>query len=408
MFPSICSLFFAVLLGLNGVFAAPTDEFDPNAAPLSPVARNILKRSVPAAPRYVVYSDAFTSETNPAPAPSAISGWTVFNLAFLTTFNADNYGIWVSLTDAERAAVKAEYAAAGIKLCVSAFGSTEEPTNAGLDPVSLANTVAAAVIQFDLDGVDVDYEDFDAFNRKDGSAEAWLISFTTQLRQTLPVGEYIVTHAPVAPWFISELYNGRGYTYVDQQVGDLIDWYNVQFYNQGVTEYTTCTGLLTQSSSTWPKSSVFEIAARGVPLDKIVIGKPAAANDASNGQMSTSLLASCAAQAVSMGWNAGIMAWQYPDASSAWIQAVRVGLNGASPGPTTTIGSTTVVTTTTSTSLPSPTTGSCANMAPWSTGVAYSEGVFVTFNGFLWEANQWNFNETPGGPSGAWTQLFAC
>ncbi|KIK62368.1 carbohydrate-binding module family 5 protein [Collybiopsis luxurians FD-317 M1] len=408
MFLSIYSLFFIVLLGLSGAFAAPVDEFDIDAAPLSPVARNILKRSIPAAPRYVVYSDAFISTTNPAPATSAIAGWTVFNIAFLTTYNADNYGYWVQMTAAERAAVKAEYAAAGIKLCVAAFGATEEPTNAGLDPVSLANSVAAAVIQYDLDGVDIDYEDFDSFNRKDGSAEAWLISFTTQLRKTLPVGQYIVTHAPVAPWFISELYNGKGYTYVDQQVGDLIDWYNVQFYNQGATEYTTCTGLLTQSSSTWPKSSVFEIAARGVPLDKIVIGKPAAANNANNGLMSTSLLASCAAQAVSMGWNAGIMAWQYPDASSAWIQAVRAGMGGASPGPTTTVSSTTVVTTTTSTSIPSPTSGSCANMAAWSSTVTYTAGVYVTYEGFLWKANQWNYNEVPGGSSGAWDKVFAC
>lgn len=67
------------------------------------------------------------------------------NLGFLTTFNADEYSYWTLLTAAERTAVKAEYAAAGISLCVSAFGSTEQPTTSGLNPVTLADTIAAAV-----------------------------------------------------------------------------------------------------------------------------------------------------------------------------------------------------------------------------------------------------------------------
>jgi len=106
-------------------------------------------------------------------------------------------------------------------------------------------------------------------------------------------------------------------------VGSLIDWYNVQFYNQGSTEYTTCSGLLTASSSTWPKSSVFQIAASGIPLSKIVIGKPANSGDADNGFMSTSTLAGCLQQAKAQGWNAGAMVWEYPDASASWISAVR-------------------------------------------------------------------------------------
>lgn len=41
---------------------------------------------------------------------------------------------------------------------VAAFGSTEQPTTAGADPTSTANTMAAWVKQYDLDGLDVDYE----------------------------------------------------------------------------------------------------------------------------------------------------------------------------------------------------------------------------------------------------------
>ena len=80
---------------------------------------------------------------------------------------------------------------------------------------------------------------------------------------------------------------------------------------EGATEYTTCEGLLTQSSSTWPKTSVFEIVASGVSANKLVIGKPATTKDATNGFiMDTTTLASCLQQAKAKNWNAGAMVWQ--------------------------------------------------------------------------------------------------
>ena len=41
---------------------------------------------------------------------------------------------------------------------VSAFGSTNAPTSSGADPVATANTMAAWVKKYGLDGIDVDYE----------------------------------------------------------------------------------------------------------------------------------------------------------------------------------------------------------------------------------------------------------
>jgi len=231
---------------------------------------------------------------------------------------------WTQLSASQRATIKAQYAAAGIKLIVSLFGSTDAPTSNGADPVATANTMAAWVIQYGLDGVDVDYEDFNAINAGDGKAEAWLASFTRQLRVKLPQGQYILTHAPVAPWFSPGKFGGGAYLTVDATVGNMIDWYNIQFYNQGTTEYTTCTGLLTDSSATWPQSSLFQIAKNGVPLNKLVIGKPATTGDASNGFISSSTLASCLETAKNSGWNAGASVWEFPDASTSWIQAVRM------------------------------------------------------------------------------------
>lgn len=151
-------------------------------------------------------------------------------------------------------------------------------------------------------------QDFKAINAQDGKAEAWLITFTKTLRDALPAGQYTLTHAPVAPWF-SPIYSSGAYSKVHASVGSLIDWYNVQFYNQD--EYTTCDGLLTKSSAAFPKSSVFEISqSAGVPLEKLVIGKPAIASDADNGYIALDTLAKCIASAKDKGWSAGAMTWE--------------------------------------------------------------------------------------------------
>ncbi|KAJ7760585.1 glycoside hydrolase family 18 protein [Mycena metata] len=315
--------FVSALLLVPLVNSVPTDVTPTDG--LSQKARDILARATPAAPHWVpiIFRTSTFFLILPI-APSTITGFNVFILSFLLVEGAfDKAEEWVQLTAAQRASIKAEYAAAGIKLLVSVFGSTDEPTTLGSNPVTLATTMANWVIEFGLDGIDVDYEDFPAFNGGTGSAEAWLISFTTQLRTLLPAGQYILTHAPVAPWFSPTIWGGGGYLKVHKSVGNLIDWYNVQFYNQGTSEYTTCAGLLTASSSTWPQTALFQIAASGVPLSKLVIGKPASAGDADNGFMATSTLATCVAQAKAQGWNAGAMAWEYPGAAAAWIKTVR-------------------------------------------------------------------------------------
>ena len=88
-----------------------------------------------------------------------LQGFNVFALSFLLIEGAwDKAEEWASLTAAERTSIKSEYAAAGIKLIVSAFGSTDAPASTGADPVATANTMAAWVKEYDLDGIDVDFE----------------------------------------------------------------------------------------------------------------------------------------------------------------------------------------------------------------------------------------------------------
>ena len=59
-------------------------------------------------------------------------------------------------------------------------------------------------------------------------------------------------------------------------MGDLIDWYNVQFYNQGSTEYNTYAELFTTATGYFSQTSVKEIINRGIPSSKVIVGKPAA------------------------------------------------------------------------------------------------------------------------------------
>ncbi|EIW79375.1 glycoside hydrolase family 18 protein [Coniophora puteana RWD-64-598 SS2] len=297
-------------------------EARPKSNDYRPWSTPVKGYATPSPPHFVVYSDEWVSGGQFPPTPAQISGFTVFALSFwLSSGPADNAETWVQLDNSTRSSIKSSYEQAGIKLIVSAFGSTETPASSNNDPTQTAQNLANFVKQYDLDGVDVDFEDFDAMSA--GTGVQWLTTFTQALRKQLPQGQYLLTHAPVAPWFSPGMYTDNAYIQVDDNVGNLIDWYNVQFYNQGSSEYTTCNGLLYESSQTWPNSSVFQLAYTGVEMDKIVIGKPATSGDASNGYMNTTYLAQCVADAKQDGWNAGVMVWEFPDAAASWIQSVR-------------------------------------------------------------------------------------
>lgn len=144
----------------------------------------------------------------------------------------------------------------------------------------------------------------------------------------------------MAPWFGPE----QPYSQLNQQVGQLIDWYNIQFYSQG-TAYTTCETLVTTSGAPFPGTSILEIVNSGVPASKVMMGKPAALIDVNvaaeiagvgrlpgpvgrslqitgrstpantNGFMDSSMLAQCLVTAVAHDWNAGFMVWEVRDDS---------------------------------------------------------------------------------------------
>jgi hypothetical protein len=86
--------------------------------------------------------------------------------------------------------------------------------------------------------------------------------------------------------------------------------------------------------------------------------------------------------------------------SGAFTQAFQSFTSGSGSGGGSPTSSPTPPPTTT------PPTGSCT--AAWVNNQAYTSGNEVSYNGDNWTANQWNYDEVPGGASGAWNNDGAC
>lgn len=236
---------------------------------------------------------------------------------------------WGNTTQAIQSHWIRQYHASGMKILVSAFGATEFPTTAGIDPVQCGTDLANFVKLNNLDGVDLDYEDSGAMER--GTGENWLISITRRLRELLPKEQgYIITHAPQAPFFMgTSKYPMGGYLTVHREVGHLIDFYNIQFYNQGTSSYDSYSSLFRNSSGWATGTAVFELMAKGVPGNMIVVGKPVLNSDADNtGFVSVDQLGDILNTARTDGWSTGFMAWQYAsDTDGQWSRTLSRRLN---------------------------------------------------------------------------------
>ena len=212
-------------------------------APADGDVSTLSARDIAPSTRFVIYSDNWVTGALPSASTLKVSavvtlaplarlthtlhkGYNVVALSFLTRHGAvDQASNWASLSASAKNAKKNEYHKAGIKIIASAFGATDTPTTSGADAVGTANTMAKWVKSNGLDGIDVDYEDLTAMNKGDGKAEKWLTSFTQTLRKTLPKGQYILTHAPLAPWLApNNQFKAGAYVKVNKDVGSLIDW----------------------------------------------------------------------------------------------------------------------------------------------------------------------------------------
>jgi hypothetical protein len=122
-----------------------------------------------------------------------------------------------------------KYKGGKVKLLVSAFGATEMPVENGLDAEECGKKFVEFLQSNRYDGADIDFEDSLAF--RNGTGEQWVSTFTRKVRQAFPFT--ILTHAPQAPYFSPPFGPNGSYTQINRLVGRYVDFYNVQFYNQG-------------------------------------------------------------------------------------------------------------------------------------------------------------------------------
>merc|ERR1712190_498019 len=221
--------------------------------------------------------------------------------------------------DELRAAIKTLYASEGIKIFISAFGAADHPMGNGADAVTTGNALAAYADTFQYDGVDVDWEEafFGKFAAGAGG-EQWLCTLTNTLRNALP-SEKEISHAPQAPYFMGSTLNqypDGGYASVHKECGDKIDFYNVQFYNQGGSTYNDYSSLFVSSIGWSQNIAVYQIMDGAspenvqIPASKLVVGKHT--NGDGSSFIDGASLKSVFDEALTAGrWSAGFMTWQF-------------------------------------------------------------------------------------------------
>jgi chitinase len=316
----------------NACVTKPTPA-KPSPAPPTP------PQPTPAPPHrhthFVTYVDALTAwwpATKLAagigvPGYANTTKYNIFNIAFWSAaMPLDLTGLWTDPiayigTDTPFGTTGAQvrqswvdaYHRSGAKVLVSAFGATNHPCSGGENAQQTCTQLAQWAKDNNFDGVDLDFEDSGSFNAN-GDGEAWLIECTRTIRDILPSGEYLLTHAPQAPYF-DGLYPHGGYLAVHGAVGDLIDWYNIQFYNQGIDGYDSYSSLFEVSGGWATGTSVNELVAKGIARKQIVIGKPTSPKEADNtGFLTAKVLKGIFSRAKKAGNSVGgMMTWQYAD-----------------------------------------------------------------------------------------------
>jgi chitinase len=180
------------------------------------------------------------------------------------------------------------------------------PTTAGYDPMQVAINLALFVTNYNLDGVDIDYQDSIAFSN--GIGEQWLLNFMTKLRSLLP--NFLIVHTVNAGYFVGKpIFKNGAYLTVNNQVGSLIDFYNVKYFSQSNSTYNTSQSLFNVSTGWALNTSVNQLIAKGISAKKIVVGKTAAPFNADSASYmnATQLKAAIALEYRYNGWNTGLM-----------------------------------------------------------------------------------------------------
>lgn len=214
----------------------------------------------------------------------------------------------------------------GALLFMSAGGATESPYSkqSGKD---YGTMLANNAIENGFDGVDLDLENIQQGFAFGALNEDQLIQWLTDASIALKSAGLYVSHAPQNPYFGNPgasrqktAFSGvlGGYSGVAKRAGNAIDFFNVQFYNQGVNCSMTYDTIFKVDPCFG--ASINEINSYGVPKSKIVLGKPM--NSSQGGNYLTpdelsAIVRSANADSKDGPAFGGVMFWQFGDKAEA-------------------------------------------------------------------------------------------
>lgn len=278
------------------------------------------------------------------------AGFNIINVCFMVDGQpADIALAWIqslSAIDNESGSGKTyqqeilEYAhTRGCSILLSSGGATETPYNT--DPVVYAQRVCNYAISGNFDGVDYDLENFGPGLTGAGLTSQqtidWLVTVANTTRTTLGT-QALISFAPQAPYLSTPGQSATwagvlgGFTAV-YNAAPSIDIYNIQFYNQGNTNYQSYQTIFINSGTDFPYSAVTQQQPY-IPLNKFSLGKPLRVTDASTGYMSPQDINSVLIQAKNnLGFIGNVFTWQWPADEpnpkqyvTTWLQTVTAGL----------------------------------------------------------------------------------
>jgi len=286
---------------------------------------------------YVGYSDINLNNFTQTIKSIVDYGYNLIILAFWIdpSIGTDPYSAayyWSLLNSADKQSTLDYVHEHNAKIIVSSGGSSYAayPLNGGSD---YGTGAANFALTNQLDGVDFDMENFtNTFGTLSGLTKTqtiqWLTDATNAARSILG-SDAIITHAPQSPYFNIEFANGY-YDFYMQTPRPSIDYFLIQYYNQGATYLDYQTQFINDDNY-HPDTAVAQLISRGLPKEIIIVGKLMQSTDGQSASwVSPQIIAQWVVQAANdsnaYNWTTGISTWQYhatgsPNAQT-WIQTI--------------------------------------------------------------------------------------
>ncbi|SHL46905.1 glycosyl hydrolase family 18 protein [Roseibium suaedae] len=186
-----------------------------------------------------------------------------------------------------------------------------------------------------FDGIDFDFEetaDFQNAAEAGYDPVAFLAEISAAVKSAAGSAGCLVSHAPQPPYFDPAWY-GAPYSQIAAKAGDAIDWFNVQYYNNGTwyngpsndgpTQEQKITGLTGGAPDGWSYVALSQLV--GTPPEKLVLGRVTSLDNAGSDQQNAGYLD--AADTVSFlvqpliqkfgNSFGGVMGWEYSMSTTA-------------------------------------------------------------------------------------------